>query len=187
MKIFLDVDATVVDSVARFIEIYNSVYATNVNPKDVKKWDFSDQCIFENESEIEDMFADKEFYSLINIFKDAVEVINRLKQKHDITFVSVGTSENVVNKVRFLTENFKGINQIMLIKDYVFMDKSVVNMEGGIFLDDHSGNLDSTNAKYKMLFEYRDTLDFNKTWCGRVTNNWLGFEQYVEHIEGGLL
>jgi len=186
IKLYIDIDATLVDSVKRFIEYYNKRYSQNINPIDIKKWDFSDKCKFKEVSEIEDIFADKEFYYDIDIFEDAIEVINRLRKRHEIIFVSIGTSENVINKIRFLNERFKGLNQVMLIKDYVLMDKSIVNMEGGVFLDDHSGNLDSTNAKYKMLFEYGHRLDFNKDWCGKVTNNWLGFEQYVNNIKGGI-
>ena len=53
--------------------------------------------------------------------------------------------------------------------------KSVVDMRGGLLVDDCVANLRDSNAKYKIQFlEYDDGLNDVREW----TKGWKGFRMY---------
>jgi len=188
LNIFLDLDQTVYKSINRFISIYNKTYDKCAIASKVRKWDLSDQCEFEYVGEIEGIFARGDFYEDIELFEGSIEVINKLKKEHSIKFVSIGTCNNVINKIRATNLLFPDVSQIMLIKNSNMFGKEDIDMRNSILLDDHSANLISSNAEYKILFEphsYR--MEYNESWKGLVVKNWKEFEELVDKIERGEL
>ena len=66
----------------------------------------------------------------------------------------------------------------------VLADKSMINMEGSIFIDDHSKNLKSSNAKYKILFEPHGEKNWNIGYNGIKLKSWEEVYNFVTETRG---
>lgn len=184
--IWIDLDEVVYKSISKFIEIFNKKYNINIDFKKVKKWDFSDVCKFQYEGEIEDIFAQEDFYKDIKLYENSIDVINNLKKNHQVKFISIGTPNNVINKIKTTTSLFNDVSQIMLIKNSSMFGKEDIDMRYSVLIDDHSKNLLSSNATFKILFEpYENRMEYNKNWKGLVAKNWIEVEEIINKIEGG--
>ena len=64
----------------------------------------------------------------------------------------------------------------------VLADKSMINMEGSIFIDDHSKNLKSSNAKYKILFEPHGEKNWNIGYNGIKLKSWEEVYNFVKTL-----
>lgn len=68
----------------------------------------------------------------------------------------------------------------MNLKEY--QDKSCVDMSGGIFIDDKLSNLDTSNAKEKILFGKEYPWNKDNTKYTRVMN-WMHLIKYIKSLE----
>ena len=184
LKIFLDVDNTIINSTKAICEWYADKYdhaiklhaITNPDWTKVKKWDFSDETPTIPERDIREAFDSDYFFDNVEFFDGAKEVLTKLTndERFEIIFCSIGTVKNISNKMKFLEEHFPNTTQIML-RNGVKMDKSIVNMEKSVFVDDNQDNLFSSNAKYNVCFSYDNDLDkdWNSKWKGLISEDWL--------------
>lgn len=102
---------------------------------------------------------------------NAKEVIEELVNKYEIYIVTIGTINNLVFKARWIERNLPFIKNLILIRnDGVQMNKSIINMQDGIFIDDVETNLKSTNASVKYCFG--KIYEWNKEWNGNRLLNW---------------
>lgn len=100
----------------------------------------------------------------------AEKVLDDLKNIYEITIVSSGYSPNLVAKELWINKhlpycNFIGVN----LKEY--KDKSHINMQDGIFIDDSMQNLVTSNAILNICFG--DDYEWNKNWQGIRCRNWM--------------
>ncbi len=66
-------------------------------------------------------------------------LINMLTQKYDIHIVTIGTPNNIELKAMWIKENLPSVkNLIFLSNEGNKHDKSLIDMSGGIFIDDNS-------------------------------------------------
>jgi len=179
-KFFLDFDNSIVDSIKQYCKVYNTIYRyyPSYKPADytkVTQYNMKDQCplvydlleIFQHEL----FFRDLEF-----INENTYEVLEKLGRKYQLIVVSVGTPLNLALKSIWLSEKLPFIKDyVLLFNDGCKMDKSVCNMEDGIFLDDVESNLKSSNAKDKVLFGKR--FEWNKGWDGNWCLDWSQVEE----------
>ena len=139
-SIFIDADNVLWNATAIVTDILNYMYERDVKWQDVKKYNFIDAFPEVTKLEIKTIFESDLFFSAIPdfIFKDAKDVINRLCGNFKVYVVTIGTPKNIQMKVDILKKEFPFIkNYIMIVKDDVVMDKSIVNMKKeDIFLDD---------------------------------------------------
>lgn len=183
-KLFLDFDSTIVNSIQAFCTSYNLLYEDEPNFKPaqwvyVEEWDFKGQCHLLEKGDILDIFGHNLFFSKLE-FMDCKtdEVINRLCDKYNVIVCSIGTPLNIAKKTLWLRDNLPCIKEhIMLVNNGCVMDKSVVNMQGSVFIDDHVKNLDSTNAKYKIIFG--DTYSWNINGDYPRAWNWADVERML--------
>ena len=181
-KIFLDFDGTTVNSIKAFCSIYNWGYAGNPKFKHadwrkVNKWDFSDECLLAK-NDIESIFAMEEFFTNLEVMDvETLDVIDRLKDKFDIVVCSIGTPANISHKVSWIERVLDIKNMIMLSKKDAKIDKSIINMGGGIIIDDHSENLFSSNAETKICFG--EVKEWNENWSGLRARNWKELEELL--------
>lgn len=100
----------------------------------------------------------------------AEKVLDDLKNIYEITIVSSGYSPNLTAKELWINKhlpycNFIGVN----LKEY--KDKSHINMQDGIFIDDSMQNLVTSNAILNICFG--DDYEWNKNWQGIRCRNWM--------------
>lgn len=181
-NLFLDFDNTICNSIKAFCNTYNTTYPYN-QTKDFKpadwtkcaKWNFSDQCNISSDEEVEHIFSIHNFFEKLEFMSYAEEVIPKLCEKYNVIICSIGTLENLSHKSLWIKENMPYIrNTILINNDGCKMDKSIINMDNGIFIDDVSSNLFSSNARYKYCFGKK--YEWNTDWTGERLINW----DYVE-------
>lgn len=177
-KLFLDFDSTIVDSIKAYCSVYNSTYNQQAGFKEadynkVNRYDLKDEChLVEHQEKI---FSNKALFEHLEFMPDAKEVIMELEKKYKLIICSLGTLDNISWKAQWIKHNIPSIKDIVLISSAVSpsgikTDKSVVNMKGSIFIDDHAENLVSSNAELKICFGKK--YEWNKDWSGERCFTW---------------
>lgn len=162
-KLFIDFDGVLVDSVKAFCKAYNSLYISHngFEPAEhslVNKWDFSDQCPLIHEPNnmypnVEGIFAHQLFWNELEPMENAKNALLSLASYFELIVVSIGSAENLAKKSLYIKEHFPMIHDVILIRNSdIRMDKSIIDMKGGILIDDNSNNLVSSNADIKICF-----------------------------------
>lgn len=175
LKLFLDFDQTIVNAVEAYCETYNEMYGhcEGFVPADwtqVKRWDLKDQCPMHDKPE--EIFDSSIFFRHLSPINDnTIEILDMIKEFCHITICTIGRPDNIIKKTKWIEENLDIKDMVLLCQDEITMDKSVVNMEGAIFVDDNEKNLYSSNALTKICF---GTTEWNKSWNdGHRVANWM--------------
>lgn len=183
MNIFIDFDGVVADTTGALADYYNEYHHTHedfieADGDKIEVWDAHDQMPLMN-GDIEHIFESDYFWDNVRIKPHAEEIIELLSKHHDVYFVSIGSSKNISKKTKFLHKHFPFVhNHIMLaMNGNMSMNKSIVNMEGGMIIDDHISNLTSSNARFKVLFKDLGDKEWNKydvrTTPDLVAKGWM--------------
>ena len=173
-KIYVDFDGTIVNTVSCIVSLYNEdfkYYKKFVPIKwwEVNTWDFT-ECNCATPEYINTYFNQQRFFNGLEYMDWAKEILDKLNnENYDITIVSSGYSPNLIAKSLWINSNipyckFIGVN----LKEY--KDKSHIDMSDGIFIDDSSNNLITSNAKINICFG--DEYVWNKDWTGIRCVNW---------------
>ena len=175
---FLDFDLTMVDSIKAFCDVYNVWYKYHpdfqpADPTKIYSYDFKCICpLLKTKEDKLAIWSSKLFFDYLQLMDDdTYNVLIELNNKYRLIVCSIGTPSNIAYKSWFLEK------RISFIKDYVLltnkdceMNKSFVQMEGAIFMDDIPSNLNSTNAERKVLFG--KVYPWNKDWTGEYCLDW---------------
>lgn len=183
-KIFCDFDGVIMNSCLIVTEILNERFKTNISWKDVKKYDFTDMFPSITKEEIKNIFDSKEFFdkAKLNIFPQAIDIINKLCKDFEVIILSIGTSLNIQRKIEFLNNMFPNIkNHIMIVKQDCIMDKSIIKMnEQDIIIDDVVSNLISSTAGTKILFSfYNIKTEWNSNNEFEIIGDWKDIERRI--------
>ena len=172
MKIYLDFDETITNSIEAVLSVLNPKYGTTYSAEEVKKWNFDDVFPDIKPDEIEACFESDTFWNNLTFKEDAKENINKLLEKgYDVTVVTKGSFNNLVRKVCWINKYFD--NRIDIIALEPNESKGKVDMSNGILIDDNQSYLGESNAKYKVLFENYKGCEWNNDWDSYVVHNWL--------------
>ena len=174
-NLFLDMDNTIINTNRMYCETYNLLYFNHPDfvPADwtkVRKWDYTDVCpLVDNKM---DIFEEEYFFWSWEFLNDnTYDVLKELKSKYKITIVTIGTPKNVALKAKYIEYELPFIDDyVLLVNKGCKMNKSVVNMDNAIFLDDMPSNLASTNAKRKILVG--KIFPWNNNWTNEHCLNW---------------
>lgn len=104
-------------------------------------------------------------YSKVKVSSSFVEVLPLLKERFDLVFVSMYVSEEELAYKQYLARLF-GAEPVFLDSS-LHHDKSEVDMEGGVFVDDRVDMLATSNASTKVLFSNLTDLVFNAKYSKR--------------------
>lgn len=172
MKIYLDFDETITNSIESVLSILNPRYNTTYSPEEVKLWDFGDVFPNVKPDEIESCFESDTFWHNLTFKEDAKENIDKLLDKgYEIIIVTKGSFNNLVRKVCWINKYFD--NKVGIVALAAHESKGKVDMSDGILIDDNQFYLRESNAKYKVLFENYKDCEWNNGWDSYVVHNWL--------------
>jgi 5'(3')-deoxyribonucleotidase len=160
---------------------------------DVKTWDFTELSCASKEY-LDGYFSQKRFFDSWEPMPGFVEVINRLREKYKIVFCSIGTPANLKLKEDFLIAQFGNVVfDGAEIPDFMddknskekvgfvginindFGDKSHINANNCVIVDDRWENLTTSNANLKVLFGA--DYPWNANWTGLHCYDWYDFER----------
>lgn len=174
------IDGVICDSIAAIISLYNEdfqyykdfrkIYAHEINTYDFK------ECNCATKEQINHYFRTPRFFYILQFMPFAKEVIGELKRHYEVVIVTMGNQENYIGKQLWVAKNLPNTKMICVdMKEY--NDKSHIDMSDGIFIDDMSKNLITSNAKEKILFG--DEYSWNEDWNGIRLYNWIEIENYL--------
>lgn len=184
-KIFVDFDNVISKSTEICVEILNKKFNKTVEWENVKQYDFKDQFPEATKSDIQDIFDSDGFFikAKDNIFPDCKEVIQKLVKDYDVYILSIGTPENIHKKVKFIQQELPFITKnIMIVKQDVIMDKSIVRMgKGDWIIDDVYSNLETSSAGNRLLFSFDGIeTNWNKNSEGiEIIKSWKDIERRI--------
>ena len=185
MKIFIDIDGVLWNTAKSIVTLYNKKYGHNGDWKEAMEWNFS-PAIPEGTSEkvIDELFASNQIYEGDHTIEGAVEYINKLNLEFDnVFFCTVGKNINNSQKLKMLKRLVPTVKVITIsFPGEVLADKSMINMDGSIFIDDHSKNLKSSNARYKILFEPHGEKNWNLGYKGIKLCSWKEVYDFVKTL-----
>lgn len=183
MKIFLDCDGCVIDTTGALADYYNEHYHTEewfieADGDRISKWNAIDEMPLMN-GKIEHIFESDFFWENVRLKKGAQQTIKHfVDDANEVYFLSIGSSTNIAKKTKFLKEHFPFVHRhIMLVQNkFLKMDKSIIDMSGGILIDDHINNLLTCNAEHKILFKDLGEKEWNQIPEGvtdiKVISSW---------------
>lgn len=149
-------------------------------PEQVKTWNFEELNCASREY-INTYFNQQRFFDKLKFMPQAYEVLRKFALQDEVTIVSSGYSPNLRAKEKWCKEHlpfcqFIGVN----LKEY--KDKSHINMNGGLFIDDSAHNLETSNAEKKICFG--EIYPWNKEWTGKHCWNWdMIYQLYKAELE----
>jgi len=174
-KFIVDFDLTIVHSIKAYCTLYNSLFSSEpnfipANYKKINRYDLKDECPLV--TNIQAMFANPYFFRVLEfINEDTYEVLEKLNKKYQLIVCSIGTPRNIALKTQWLEKKLPFIKDYVLITNETCkMNKSIINMQGAIFMDDIPLNLESSNAEIKFLFG--EKYSWNNHWEGEYCKTW---------------
>lgn len=173
------IDGVICDSIAVITSLYNEDFEyykkfKKIHAYEINTYDF-EECDCATKEQINNYFNQPRFFERLKFMPYAKEVIEKLKEKYDVTIVTMGFSPNCIGKQLWVTKSLSNTKMICVnMKEY--NDKSHIDMSDGILIDDKSSNLYTSNAKEKILFG--DEYSWNEDWTGIRLYNWIEIENY---------
>lgn len=167
-RIYLDVDGVLFHSCQAICTIINKIHGTSFKGSDIVSWNFKELNLGLTDEEVEDLFSTQEFFCIVNYINGAYDFLKR--HAKDVIIVTKGTKENIWYKSVFF-EHFN----VPICGLPFECSKGMINMEGGLLIDDSTNNLKESNATYKIQFlEYKDGKNNIREW----TKGWNGLKMY---------
>ncbi len=171
LAIYWDVDDVVLNTSETVIQLINDNYnRPNSKPmkefEDLKDWKMKSINRDIESGYIWEVLESNEFWDRVNFNEKFIKFISSpIAQNFRHYFLTVGTLPNLQKKHNQLCEILH--NTLDLEKDYNFIglpphtDKHIIDMEGGIQIDDNLKNLVYTNAEIKILLKNNLETDYN--------------------------
>lgn len=183
MNVFLDFDDTITDSIENVVRIANKRYNRNNNHEDLERWDFFDMYPDIPRDEIMEIFGEQEFFDTLRIKPDALMVIYKLSKRNNFTVVSKVSEEALKRKAVWIRKNFNDIGIPLEFKGVPLgKSKGIIDMTGGVIVDDNVKFLEETNAKYKIYFNNGRKFDETQHWDGLTVHNWKELDTVLRDI-----
>ncbi len=183
-KIYVDLDNTLWDSVAAIVELYESDYwlykgFEKINPENINTWHF-DELKCAKYKDILRYFNSPRFFEKIHIYDNALKTLAELSDDYDIVFVSMGEEPNLRGKELFLRIWIKFPYKFIGLNTKEHSGKGSVDMSDGIFIDDNSRFLNSSNAQIKIC--YGEVKQWNEDWNDYRCKDWNSCRELIRNL-----
>lgn len=181
IKVFVDFDSTIVDSVKRFVEIANEKYGENKSQEDLGTYNFLNMYPSITKEEIRGIFAMDEFFDdKLEYMPNALFILNKYSEDFDMYLSTASFGRNLELKKDFVSKNLKFIKGV---RSSVGNDKSSIDMKGSIQIDDIYECLEYTNAKIKILYKNNKNYKWQRHNDDSVynVNEWLEIGEMLEY------
>lgn len=186
LKIFLDCDDTLIDSSECIIEILNSKYGLNKKIDDLKDFEFKSIYKEMNSDKVFNLFESDDFWNSIKV-KDGFNIDYFKRKNLKPVVVSCGTKNNLNKKQKFIEDNFgfKFIGLEFTPEDFS-LNKSGIDMAGGIQIDDNYSSLEGTNAAIKILIQNNRRFEWSIPKAGEdnlyVVQDWNDIYKILDFV-----
>lgn len=183
MVILVDFDNTIAKSSERVFEIYqeeSNDYSKSYNYD--HGWDFEGLIPLSYMDRAISLFDKEIFFNKLRPMENAIEVLKRLSERHNIIIVTKANPEAVCSKSKWIKTNLPFVENVIYLEQKDF-NKGLI--KGDIIIDDKIECLLSGNWGYRILFgDYgwnKDTKGNPQCYFLRHTD-WLEIESLVKNI-----
>lgn len=153
VNLYVDADDTVLQSSEAVIQILNTKNGTNKSINDLRDWGYKSIDGSLKHEDVEAIYNSPEFFSIVETNPGFDKMIEKLDGKVNVTIVTKGRAENLELKRQYFTNRYDDVKFCGILfdaEDHNF-NKSMVDMRGGICIDDRVDCLRSCNANVKIL------------------------------------
>lgn len=181
-NIYCDFDGVIANSIKAYCNVYKIMYDGNPDWTKVRRYDLRDQCPNIPIEDINKIFSNEMFFKYLEFMPNAYNVLKSLSEEFNIIICSIGTYQNISHKALWIESNLSFIKDAIFIKNKSCqMDKSNIDMFGGIIIDDVFHNLESSNAEVKILFDNNYLWNYGATYDYK-TFDWLHVYNYITKL-----
>lgn len=147
-RLIIDMDDVLADTGAKILRLFNEKNNESITKEFFEDKDFYTYIKQEHFVSFRDQLFEPGFFSDLEVFPDAQEVVEKLSEKYEIYIVSAAVEfpNSLIEKYNWLSVYFPFISW----RNIVFCgDKSIVH--GDIMIDDHERNFANFEGE-KLLF-----------------------------------
>lgn len=148
-----------------------------INPAEVKTYGF-EECKCASSEMINTYFNTQRFFDNLEFMDGALTILSLLARDFNIKIVSHGFNPNICAKRLWVNDHIP-CSQFIGVDLKEYSNKSHIDMSECIFVDDNVSNLESSNAKHKIIFGKEYAWNKNEHGYTRC-ENW--YELYKEII-----
>lgn len=183
MKIFVDFDDTIVNSVENVIRIANNRYGQKVTIKDIKQWSFDGVYDGIDGQDIVNIFYEDDFFKTLKLKDHALITLSKLSARNEIIIATKTTKDGLIKKYQWIKENLKHVcRHIDLMGFNLEQAKYIPSMEKSIMIDDNVQFLEESRAKYQIFYNNHRPFDETQQWDGLEVDNWWDLETMLKDI-----
>lgn len=178
MRIGIDLDGVVFDTIGELIRLYNLEYDDNLQREDIKSWETA--RFVKCGEEIYRYFRDPDFYANLPLMEGALEVMGRLDKSHELVLVSDTPVVAMVNRSRQLARVFPAERfRFMQEKNIIYTARKDL-VEVDVLLDDKPENIEDfqkTGKGRAVVFDWAYNRHLGNY---QRVNNWWEFEELIQ-------
>lgn len=199
------IDGCIVNTIKGIVDLYNEDFVAYkkyhyIRTQDIHTWNF-EECNCASSKMIDTYFNTPRFFNRLEFMNNAEYILSLLFKQFDIIIVSHGYSPNLKLKKEWIDTNIMpilfqtsprlGVNHFDFIgvnlKEHE--DKSCVDMADGIFVDDNTKNLATSNASYKIVFGeyYPWNADNETTYFYPRAIDWMELYKKIISVKGKMI
>lgn len=189
IKLFLDADDTILESSRAFIDIVNKRYAINP-PKqleNLRDWGYRSLFPSMTNEEIIKIYDSVEFFDTVKINSDFENFYFEHEYDFEWNIVTKGHESNIKHKEKYFKNRLPQATVIGCRFDSIEkqnFDKSHIDMNYGIQIDDRTDCLMGSNANIKILIKNNRNFYWNKANITSeplyIMNNWKEITETLE-------
>lgn len=137
-RLIIDMDDVMADTSQSILNLYNSEFNTSYHKEQFWGNNLWDDRLKENYLTVRHKLYEPGFFRNVTVMPDAIEVVKKLHEQHEVFIVSAATEfpNSLKEKHEWLEEHFPFIHWKNLV---LCGDKSIV--KGDVIIDDHEKNL----------------------------------------------
>jgi hypothetical protein len=186
MKLFLDFDGVIANTVRAVCELYNQDYSLypkykKVFPDEIDTWGFKELELLSHD-DLHKYFGQYRFFEWLKPMPTCEgSHLRTLGNLYELKICTIGNYPNIAGK-RYWLNKFAmyDIKYTLVEVTCGSKDKSSVDMSGGIIVDDSIENLRTSNADLKIC--YGEEKGWNREWSGIRCRDWKELMELLENI-----
>jgi 5'(3')-deoxyribonucleotidase len=180
MRILIDMDSVIVDLMSVWFDKYNRDYNDHLTIDHLLSWETERYVKPECGHNIYSYLDEEGLFRSLQPLPDAVSVLQRLKEHHDIIIVSSSRTHAFTDKELWVEEHLPFIGKTNLIFCH---RKDVIN--GDLLFDDAPHNLETfrNTGRIAVAMDY----PYNRQVNVPRVHDWREFEKFVDNLKGMIL
>lgn len=192
IRLFIDADDTILESSKAFIDIVNR--QDNINPpktyEELQDWRYQSLFPYMTTKRVVEIYDSEDFFNIVKVNPDFESFYLKHENDFEWYIVTKGYKTNIEHKQKYFKKHLPKANVVGCrfgSKEEQNFDKSHINMDYGIQIDDRTDCLIGSNANIKILFKNNRDFYWNRTDMSNeplyIMNSW---KEIIETLEFAL-